>query len=130
VIGLLLATERVYFASEFQSIVPLTFRRHCPAPPRPYPLSLHDALPISPDLPAWFAPAARRRRRIDRQFQIRGSLRWGRPERIRRDGKSTRLNSSHVRISYALYRLKKKQHIGEFQALLDGRWVHQLLAFC
>src|SRR3989442_8410388 len=37
--------------------------------------------------------------------------RWGRPELIgrRQDRKSTRLNSSHVRISYAVFCLKKKK---------------------
>src|SRR3989442_8545776 len=29
------------------------------------------------------------------------------------DRKSTRLNSSHVRISYAVFCLKKKKHVGE-----------------
>src|SRR5438874_9642979 len=32
-----------------------------------------------------------------------------RPERIHRDRKSTRLNSSHVEISYAVFCLKKKR---------------------
>src|SRR3989442_11836798 len=32
-----------------------------------------------------------------------------------RDRKSTRLNSSHVRISYAVFCLKKKKHHGERQ---------------
>src|SRR5690554_7301944 len=33
----------------------------------------------------------------------------GRPPRVRRDRKSTRLNSSHVRTSYAVFCLKKKK---------------------
>src|SRR5215813_5185823 len=60
-----------------------------------YTLSLHDALPIS----AWTprassgAPATAPSR-----------------SRCRPDRKSTRLNSSHVRISYAVFCLKKKNH--------------------
>src|SRR2546430_12337567 len=35
----------------------------------------------------------------------------GRPERRRRDRKSTRLNSSHSQISYAVFCLKKKKNV-------------------
>src|SRR6266511_5571047 len=61
-----------------------------------YTLSLHDALPISP------CPA--------RCICVRRTLR---PARRCRDRKSTRLNSSHVKISYAVFCLKKKkiQHV-------------------
>src|SRR2546430_5755924 len=60
-----------------------------------YTLSLHDALPISPR--AWRArcPACPGR--------PSSSARWR-----RRDRKSTRLNSSHSQISYAVFCLKKK----------------------
>src|SRR5882724_12913951 len=34
----------------------------------------------------------------------------GRPRRVRRDRKSTRLNSSHLGISYAVFCLKKKNN--------------------
>src|SRR6266513_3732882 len=60
-----------------------------------YTLSLHDALPI-PGRPA---------RRADRCGPAR------RPSIPRRDRKSTRLNSSHVSISYAVFCLKKKNPI-------------------
>src|SRR3712207_8673390 len=81
-----------------------------------YTLSLHDALPISlraggqgerlrePDFPAVVRYGAgrggeeRRRRRRD--------VEDGR--RQERDRKSTRLNSSHANISYAVFCLKKK----------------------
>src|SRR5216684_7184782 len=56
-----------------------------------YTLSLHDALPISPC-----------RLTTCRDFSRRPA---GRP---RRDRKSTRLNSSHGYISYAVFCLKKK----------------------
>src|SRR5471032_3561835 len=59
-----------------------------------YTLSLHDALPISPR-PATCASA--RRTRCS-----------GCPQR---DRKSTRLNSSHITISYAVFCLKKKKQL-------------------
>src|SRR6202012_1338593 len=61
-----------------------------------YTLSLHDALPISGGDPAGGRAAAA----VDR--------RAGRVHR-RSDRKSTRLNSSHTVISYAVFCLKKKR---------------------
>src|SRR5579875_4025127 len=58
-----------------------------------YTLSLHDALPIS--RPPAGRPRADRPRRGDGE---------------RRDRKSTRLNSSHTVISYAVFCLKKKKN--------------------
>src|SRR5437773_6007635 len=58
-----------------------------------YTLSLHDALPICPCLPGWDARPLRSRLRKLRS----------------RDRKSTRLNSSHITISYAVFCLKKKK---------------------
>src|SRR5262245_66190055 len=67
------------------------------APPEIYTLSLHDALPISrPGTPACTPlPASR---------SSRGGTGGTRPS----DRKSTRLNSSHLGISYAVFCLKKK----------------------
>src|SRR2546430_4957754 len=64
-----------------------------------YTLSLHDALPICRRLgdPTRREPAAGRQRPEERR---RG-----------RDRKSTRLNSSHSQISYAVFCLKKKTTI-------------------
>src|SRR2546422_5593212 len=67
-----------------------------------YTLSLHDALPI---FPPWDSPCA-------------GDVLPSRPARgcdasrddPRRDRKSTRLNSSHGYISYAVFCLKKKKN--------------------
>src|SRR2546430_5269483 len=59
-----------------------------------YTLSLHDALPISSTC-AWCA------RRITTCAPASG--------RARSDRKSTRLNSSHSQISYAVFCLKKKK---------------------
>src|SRR5207248_9690644 len=76
-----------------------------------YTLSLHDALPIS------WNPAAKP---CPRTPAPRSSLRRGRasaPSRDARDRKSTRLNSSHRTISYAVFCLKKKKHKSEIPAL-------------
>src|SRR5437773_9584172 len=62
-----------------------------------YTLSLHDALPTSP---------APRNRRSSSAMRKPSSV----SRRIaRRDRKSTRLNSSHITISYAVFCLKKKK---------------------
>src|SRR3712207_8397718 len=84
-----------------------------------YTLSLHDALPISrADLPGGGThldgghgrPHRRRGlqdRRRDRPFEARcAELRAGEVDR-----KSTRLNSSHANISYAVFCLKKKNKL-------------------
>src|SRR5690349_22811256 len=82
-----------------------------------YTLSLHDALPISP---AATAPAARNGRPATRlaarkvsSSRMLASVRTP-AKRLRgslpsKDRKSTRLNSSHVEISYAVFCLKKKK---------------------
>src|SRR5437870_6421512 len=93
--------------AEAQSFVILFFFT-ATADPELYPLSLHDALPISPcrspsraafgrpcTLPAGMQPRSRP-----------GTF----PTSGRRDRKSTRLNSSHVAISYAVFCLKKKKN--------------------
>src|SRR5437773_9959263 len=68
------------------------------APTEDYTLSLHDALPIS----AGSIPGERTQRRI-REPARRRTRRPGDQDR-----KSTRLNSSHITISYAVFCLKKK----------------------
>src|SRR5262245_64694029 len=94
--------------------------------PQIYPLSLHDALPIfgavgaaARELPVHARVAAHREgapepgRRL-RYVQLlpaavaRRSARGNAPRRVRGDRKSTRLNSSHLGISYAVFCLKKK----------------------
>src|SRR5256885_16733510 len=76
-----------------------------------YTLSLHDALPISRAV-----GAADHRARADDQ-RLRSAAaplprRRARHEarRPRRDRKSTRLNSSHLVISYAVFCLKQKKY--------------------
>src|SRR3712207_7620409 len=71
-----------------------------------YTLSLHDALPISRDL----APVEDDERR-DLLLLPEAGLGWhaAREELLdARDRKSTRLNSRHAHISYAVFCLKKK----------------------
>src|SRR2546429_2975976 len=83
-----------------------------------YTLSLHDALPIWPVVAAKFGEqhrdvahcvpahvAAGSRKFLDR---LPEGLR--RRRGLERDRKSTRLNSSHGYISYAVFCLKKKEH--------------------
>src|SRR3989442_6352097 len=60
-----------------------------------YTLSLHDALPIYCD---------------QRIAPLKGVVPLFRSNSGKRDRKSTRLNSSHVRISYAVFCLKKKKN--------------------
>src|SRR6185295_20137630 len=68
------------------------------APTEIYTLSLHDALPISPRS----AGSTARRRS--------GSRRAARPrDVIQVDRKSTRLNSSHANISYAVFCVEKTE---------------------
>src|SRR5207244_11033668 len=77
-----------------------------PATPWIYPLSLHDALPICrgpvpAESAAWSCPCS---------SGSTGSLPTASPSAGKRsDRKSTRLNSSHQIISYAVFCLKKKK---------------------
>src|SRR2546426_10777889 len=75
-----------------------------------YTLSLHDALPI---LAASASRAEPRRSLSHRSRQHRCVVAQGagvrRPRPPGRDRKSTRLNSSHLVISYAVFCLKKKK---------------------
>src|SRR2546426_6137417 len=114
------------------SIVPLSYQYfffffNDTATTEIYTLSLHDALPICPHGPAHGRAPVRAER-------ARGARRWphppdgepvhGAPRRVplavprgggrqdqREDRKSTRLNSSHLVISYAVFCLKKKKII-------------------
>src|SRR2546426_7016384 len=72
-----------------------------------YTLSLHDALPIS----------SGRVKSQSRSFrtEIRRRLGW----RSQGDRKSTRLNSSHLVISYAVFCLKKKKKYDQRSSLRD-----------
>src|SRR2546430_6918605 len=67
-----------------------------------YTLSLHDALPI-------FVGNRRKRREARQSSAVRQPHVLGRPGNDHLDRKSTRLNSSHSQISYAVFCLKKKK---------------------
>src|SRR2546430_11777949 len=83
-----------------------------------YTLSLHDALPI---LPRQQIRERVRLGRVGLPGQLRGEpvrpvpdhplIPGEVPQRLREDRKSTRLNSSHSQISYAVFCLKKKKTI-------------------
>src|SRR5690606_42069874 len=98
-----------------------------PSPlPETYTLSLHDALPIyrgsrqifrvhRQDGPAGRAECAPQRRTAREPYQVAGlaagsacAAGVSAGHAWHQDRKSTRLNSSHVKISYAVFCLKKK----------------------
>src|SRR3712207_7891255 len=94
-----------------------------------YTLSLHDALPISslynaafgtghasaPDLTAADLRAMEARTPSGRSFAFVGpGMQAGYPQ----DRKSTRLNSSHANISYAVFCLKKKKYYSHISLTL------------
>src|SRR3712207_8687720 len=91
-----------------------------------YTLSLHDALPISRQLAeggqadAGPMPAGAGRLAVAQGAQavaVGDQVDVVDPAARRADRKSTRLNSSHANISYAVFCLKKKKHISHMQSL-------------
>src|SRR5437868_13151008 len=88
-----------------------------PAPTDLYTLSLHDALPICSRHKNASGQTARLGTRAGRCSKDRRSsgecprefCPWPKFSRAFADRKSTRLNSSHVSISYAVFCLKKKK---------------------
>src|SRR5947207_11593971 len=80
-----------------------------------YTLSLHDALPISPSSASAIpGPSSRPATRTSAKSPSSPSAVCGKPAashtpRLAKDRKSTRLNSSHTVISYAVFCLKKKK---------------------
>src|SRR5205807_10353529 len=99
-----IAQSLSFFVLSFFHIFYFFFFFNDPAPTEIYTLSLHDALPIS----ALFHIGAF-------QAQHHGQLDVGGLGRLHHavgqgiDRKSTRLNSSHLVISYAVFCLKKKK---------------------
>src|SRR5207253_9948732 len=91
-----------------------------------YTLSLHDALPILPAIRSPGRPEEQHRHPSPQigemdvlAVQIRERERGRRLGRLVRDRKSTRLNSSHVAISYAVFCLKKKKNALVLEHLLQ-----------
>src|SRR5262245_65136152 len=102
----LLHLSSLHFCSHVPLLLrsPLCFFFTDPATTEIYTLSLHDALPICRRSSrcasaAWASPCV----------TWRGSTRWPRRSSPTSDRKSTRLNSSHLGISYAVFCLKKKK---------------------
>src|SRR3712207_8202031 len=80
-----------------------------------YTLSLHDALPISVGVcRTVLTPVPRRTHR----GRAAAGARPGPRRRRRSDRKSTRLNSSHANISYAVFCLKKKNQTTTYNPVL------------
>src|SRR5205814_8089619 len=77
---------------------------HTPPPPEIYTLSLHDALPIFLEIQSKLPVDQTHRRKVldAREAHVTQLAQKG-------DRKSTRLNSSHLGISYAVFCLKKKK---------------------
>src|SRR5207244_13530165 len=112
------------YSGAFPDVVP--FSLHATSSPTLYTLSLHDALPIcklADGVIALRIPRQRRRagrqivwaRKIQERRQERPRRDFARLDELRhRDRKSTRLNSSHQIISYAVFCLKKKKHNEEY----------------
>src|SRR5690625_7730716 len=76
---------------------------HATPTPQLYTLSLHDALPISPTGNEHWTLAP------EEADGSGADLAEAEPSASSGDRKSTRLNSSHVAISYAVFCLKKKK---------------------
>src|SRR5205807_6514372 len=105
---------------------PPCFSLRVPSPSDIYTLSLHDALPISlfQCMRFWFDRgvdgfrldainlAMHDRQLRDNPPALPSGRQWRRPsdfqQALHKDRKSTRLNSSHLVISYAVFCLKKK----------------------
>src|SRR5207253_11226103 len=101
-------------------LVSFFFRRVCarrfffstvPPPPEISALSLHDALPIcdAPGRPSHHGARGRAGGPLHPALPVGDGRRRAAFRRVRADRKSTRLNSSHVAISYAVFCLKKKK---------------------
>src|SRR3989442_7252472 len=91
-------------------------------PPRstlfPYTTLFRSALLIKQGCGLWGGDTARR---LDDDFVRRDHS----PSRNHRDRKSTRLNSSHVRISYAVFCLKKKKDQVSIRCKLLITYLHK-----
>src|SRR5690606_41585950 len=108
--------------SPCSSLCAVTVFRHAAASTELYTLSLHDALPILKAIPRELLnfdacrlvagmPASSHAfwNRGDLSVRSLAVMRFLSSSIARIDRKSTRLNSSHVKISYAVFCLKKKK---------------------
>src|SRR3712207_8516001 len=83
-----------------------------------YTLSLHDALPISPPKPAAPNPEQAVPDKAPPSATDFSAGPKQVDQQMAEDRKSTRLNSSHANISYAVFCLKKKKHLKSIHALV------------
>src|SRR5688572_33442389 len=97
----------VFVLSSYFCLSLLVFFFNATATTEIYTLSLHDALPIYPG-PRRPSQRGSGRARFGGTAKSRRTGR-ARASAPRRDRKSTRLNSSHSQISYAVFCLKKKK---------------------
>src|SRR5438477_8853026 len=86
-----------------------------------YTLSLHDALPIFAVHLELDGDGHRLRGAAQRQLAGDGQI-----VALGRDRKSTRLNSSHMSISYAVFCLKKKKRKQAFQRIIHSDGTQRL----
>src|SRR5207249_11363706 len=98
----LVVIEMTMYTNNQRWYVTLSFYYTKKSPTHNYTLSLHDALPISPE----FSEPSSTTLELLSRTRDESIARKTRE----RDRKSTRLNSSHVSISYAVFCLKKKKH--------------------
>src|SRR2546426_7644699 len=91
-----------------------------------YTLSLHDALPISP---LTFSQTVSVPLVDDSVPEITEDFNFNISNALGRDRKSTRLNSSHLVISYAVFCLKKKITNSPYQCQLSSLDVRQHYAY-
>src|SRR5256885_2776775 len=109
------------------SALPFFFFFNDPATTEISTLSLHDALPISPSVPTRCGRAVRWPSTWDAGTSRGPPLRSGRPACPRPiDRKSTRLNSSHLVISYAVFCLKKKNADRHMKTLMPECLDHHI----
>src|SRR5205807_8204739 len=99
------ASHRLFTRVPTHHLLPLFFFFNATPPPEIYTLSLHDALPILVSYLSWFVWRSRHEI-VENQCACSGPS-WC--SAINIDRKSTRLNSSHLVISYAVFCLKKKR---------------------
>src|SRR2546427_12309677 len=87
-----------------------------------YPLPLHDALPIFHRIkPARTETATTRAGSGPQYIYMLASGKQAKANRPGKDRKSTRLNSSHSQISYAVFCLKKKKKRTEKYVNIDSK---------
>src|SRR5687768_18475015 len=98
-------TYFLYYAIHINNISSIFFFFNDTATTEIYTLSLHDALPIF----SFLETSAKTATNVDAAFLTMSKELIAAREKAAADRKSTRLNSSHGYISYAVFCLKKKK---------------------